>query len=298
MRFDSVSLRSLGAALLAAASLPLGAQQPLVPPGVPEPGLVIWGHLVNATSPGEPLLIESVNWSVSDGIRTALLTAHSRPAVRIRNLDGHSLYVLEVPFDTRSFGPIALAEPVPTSFELQPSAAPVLTLLATANGQPASIHAIDRNPASGSEVAIAGLASAERGRVVRVDLAIQPAMTSYAAWATAIWGSASLPQAAPLADPDGDGLNNGGEFEAGTDPTNPTSTLRLLTLSVDPATRDVSVQWLSVADRNYQLETATDVNGPWREVGAVVPGTGATTQARLPDQAAEPRAFYRLRLAP
>ena len=298
MKSDLRSLRSLGALFWAGIGLTLVAQEPTLPPGVPEPGLVVWGQVVRATDPARTVSIASVSWSVTDGTQVALLTTGSRPAVRIRTLAGQSYYVLEVPFATRTFGAIALAEPTPASFELKASAAPVLTLLATVNGQPASVHAIDRHPASGAEVVLGGLARAERGRVVRVDLAIQADTDPYESWAAAIWGNAALPEAAPDADPDGDGLNNRSEYEAGTAPTDPASALRLLTLAVDRATRDVTVQWLSANDRRYQLEAAAHVNGPWHEVGEAVPGAGDTTQARLPGQAAESHTFYRVRLAP
>lgn len=52
------------------------------------------------------------------------------------------------------------------------------------------------------------------------------------------FGCTNCPPALPSADPDGDGQNNLAEFAAGTDPTNSTSVIRIL--SVVPTTSSVS----------------------------------------------------------
>src|SRR5688572_12810501 len=82
-----------------------------IPPGVPEPGLVIWGNVVNASDATQQIAISSASWSVTDGTKTAVYTAASLPPVQIINLAGKSYYVVEVPFDTRTFGNITLGDP-------------------------------------------------------------------------------------------------------------------------------------------------------------------------------------------
>jgi len=128
--------------------------------------------------------------------------------------------------------------------------------------------------------------------VIRVDLAIIPVGIDYDAWAASYFGSAGHPDAARTADPDGDGLNNFGEFTAGTDPKNASSVLRILTIAMQPTGAVVS--WQSVSNRNYLIEHALSAEGPWSTASTVVPGTGSTTQKEV--AAGQAREFYRLRV--
>ena len=82
-----------------------------IPPGVPEPGLVLWGKVVNRTNTSQNLPIQSAEWAVTDGTKTAVFSDSTRPAVRIMELDGQSFYILEVPFDTRRMGTVTLSDP-------------------------------------------------------------------------------------------------------------------------------------------------------------------------------------------
>src|SRR5947207_3314737 len=61
-------------------------------------------------------------------------------------------------------------------------------------------------------------------------------------------------------DSDRDGLSNWHEWQAGTDPTNALSTLRLL-----PPLRvgeDVVIAWLSIQGRIYRVERAARLGSP------------------------------------
>jgi len=62
---------------------------------------------------------------------------------------------------------------------------------------------------------------------------------------------------ADTADPDHDGLNNWQEWVAGTDPTNASSALRIL--SAAGTFSGSTVTWSSVANHSYALERATDL---------------------------------------
>src|SRR5262245_10021723 len=144
------------ACMLAAASLWfsagtfLGLAAPAIPPGVPEPGLILWGSVVNATNPAQTLAISSVSWSVTDGAKTAVYSGQTRPATRIVTLAGKNYYVLEVPFDTRRFGSVTLADPATQgldSFELKTSSPPTYTLTPTINGVLATVQSVDGAPA-------------------------------------------------------------------------------------------------------------------------------------------------------
>ena len=290
-----------GVALFIPATTQRVAAQPApIPPGVPEPGLVIWGTVVNQTNSSQAITITSASWSVTDGTRTYVYTSGSRPATRIVNVNGQSYYILQVPFDTRQIGTVTLADPATAginSFELKSASPPTYTLAPTINGVFSTVRSIDGAPASGANVPVPGFTSATRGRIIRVDLGIIPPASDYETWAAAHFGSASLPQAARTADPDEDGLNNEGEYAAGTDPNSASSSLRILTLTVQSPTQ-AFLGWESTTNRSYILEFASGPEGPWGPLGPALPGAGGTTQTSINLLSGESKGFYRIRLAP
>jgi hypothetical protein len=272
-----------------------------VPPGVPEPGLVIWGSVVNQTNAAENIAIQSAHWSVSDGAKTAVYSGQTRPAVRIVSVAGQSYYILQVPFDTRQLGAIALSDPIGhgmDSFELKAASPPAYTLTPTINGVLASVRSVNGAPALGESVPITGFTSQARGRVVRVDLAILPTADSYELWAAAMFGDANLPQAARGADPDGDGMTNEQEWAAGTNPLSAESVLQVLTFSVDPNANEATLSWTSVAGRDYIIQGASVTEGPWVDLAVPVTGSGGATEISIDAGGGEPVRFYRIRLVP
>lgn len=277
------------------------AQPSPIPPGVPEPGLVLWGTVVNAANPAQAIQITSASWSVTDGSRTIVLSASSRPAVRIINQDGQSYYVAEVPFDTRTFGSLALADPAATgtpSFELKSATPPTYTFTPTINGALGTVRAIDGAPASGNAVPVPGFNSALRGKVVRVDLAITVITDPYEDWVRRHFGSPTDPRGARTADPDGDGLKNGDEFAAGTNPTDPESVLKLLTITPDSSGSKVTLGWRSAASIAYRIESAASVLGPWTQVGDPISGAEGVTQRDIPSTPGQAERFFRIRVSP
>jgi hypothetical protein len=183
------------------------------------------------------------------------------------------------------------------SFELNASAPPTYTLTPTINGVLATVQAVDGAPAAGNTVPVGGFTTAVRGRVIRVDLAIIPAEDGYEAWAKAMFGDAGLPEAERTADPDDDGMNNEGEFVAGTDPNDPASVLRILTLRVDAPQNRAILNWQSVSGKNYRIESASDVKGVWIDIGQGVAGDEEATQAEV-ELTSEPSRYYRVRVVP
>ena len=295
-RFFMIALS--GVALFIPATTQRVAAQPApIPPGVPEPGLVIWGTVVNQTNSSQAITITSASWSVTDGAKTAVYSGTSRPPTRIVNVNGQSYYILQVAFDTRQIGTVTLADPGTHSFELKSASPPTYTLAPTINGALATVRSIDGAPASGANVPVAGFTSATRGRIVRVDLGIIPLASDYEIWAAAHFGSASLPQAARTADPDGDGLNNEGEYAAGTDPNLESSSLRILALTVQSPTQ-AFLGWESTTARSYIIEFAAGPEGPWGPLGGAVPSAGGTTQTSISLLSGGAKGFYRIRLAP
>lgn len=97
-------------------------------------------------------------------------------------------------------------------------------------------------------------------------------------------------------DPDGDGLTNEQEFNAGTSPIDAGSALRVLEIATSGA--DVIVTFTSVATKSYRLERKTDLlDASWTPVTDVI-AAGATTQATDAGGASLPQRHYRVRLLP
>jgi hypothetical protein len=106
----------------------------------------------------------------------------------------------------------------------------------------------------------------------------------------------TAPEAAPNADPDGDGFNNQAEYISGTVPTNSLSLLQIegVTLSGGGST----LTWKSAPQKRYQVWSRRDVAGdPWRTNGLPVTATNNLTQ--FTDVAATNAfRFYRIQALP
>lgn len=290
-----------GAIWLGLFAAPGATRAQLIPPGVPEPGLVIWGSVVNQNNPVQPITISSAAWSVTDGVKTAVYSSASRPPTRIVSVNGQSFYVLQIPFDTRQIGTITLADPASVginSFALQSASPPTYTLTPTINGALATVRSIDGAPASGTNMPVAGFTSATRGRVIRVDLGIVPTVEDYTAWATRLFGNPNLPAAAPTADPDGDGMSNLDEYLAGNDPNDQKSALRILQLTIQGHPPQALLGWQSAPKHSYIIEAAAGPEGPWNELGAPITGVGAAAQANVDLADGDNQRFFRIRLVP
>jgi hypothetical protein len=84
-------------------------------------------------------------------------------------------------------------------------------------------------------------------------------------------------------DDDGDGLTNGKEDLAGTNPFDPRSNLAVTTLTIVDA-NNASLSWATVTGKDYQVQSAT-APGPgsgYSSVGPVVPGTGGIVSRSVP----------------
>jgi predicted Zn-dependent protease len=102
--------------------------------------------------------------------------------------------------------------------------------------------------------------------------------------------------AAPAADPDGDGMNNLAEYIAGTNPTNAASVFKLL--SPTNSSSGAAVRWLSVAGKHYQVFSRTNlVLGSWQSNGTAVTATSTNTQY-LDASGTNGVRFYRVQVLP
>lgn len=104
------------------------------------------------------------------------------------------------------------------------------------------------------------------------------------------------PEAAPEADPDGDGFVNRREKTMGSVPTDPKSVSYRLT-RIRMTTGGTAVTWESAPGRRYQLWSREELGGSWSPVGSAVAANGESTEATDPRPAA-PNRFYRVSDAP
>lgn len=102
--------------------------------------------------------------------------------------------------------------------------------------------------------------------------------------------------AAPGADPDGDGYNNHAESISGTNPTNAASYLKIQSVTRDAG--GATVVWQSGIGKKYQVSTRTNMTtAAWQNIGS--PVTANATTAQYLDAAATNSArFYRIQALP
>ena len=100
----------------------------------------------------------------------------------------------------------------------------------------------------------------------------------------------------PNADPDHDGMSNAQEYQAGTDPNNAGSVLRITSASFTSAGNNASLTWSSVPTRLYRIQKTVDLNPPaWSDsgLGLIAPAAGPLTTSDF-FQFSAPIRFYRV----
>jgi hypothetical protein len=111
----------------------------------------------------------------------------------------------------------------------------------------------------------------------------------------------------PNADPDGDGLSNLQEFEAGTDPTNAASTLAIT--SIASSGSDLVISWQAAHGKSYVVQTNAPLAGEYTNSFADlspvisipdtnIPGTMITNYLDGGGTTNVPARYYRVRLLP
>ncbi len=123
-----------------------------------------------------------------------------------------------------------------------------------------------------------------------------PARPTFTAWQVTNFGSAANPDAAPEADPDGDGASNRLEYLAGTPPQMPGGDPLVVSLGVSEG--DFVLEYLHPADRSAWIETSTDLEtwSRWLAPGnaPLWPASDTARQLRAPLDG--DRRFFRVRV--
>jgi len=116
-------------------------------------------------------------------------------------------------------------------------------------------------------------------------------------WRLRYFGSVYNVLSQAAADADGDGGNNWQEYQAGTDPMNAQSVLRVSNNQAAALQgQDCVIHWPSVVGKNYIIERATSLFGTtWSPVSTNA-GTGSDMEVH--DSSGGNARFYRVRLAP
>jgi hypothetical protein len=102
-------------------------------------------------------------------------------------------------------------------------------------------------------------------------------------------GTTSVKLLATGSDEDGDGMNNGAEDAAGTNPFDAKSIFKVMTIT-RPDSNNVSVTWNTVPGKTYRLQSAPTANSNYSTIGDFV-ATGSTLTEVV---TAPTPAFYRV----
>ena len=97
-------------------------------------------------------------------------------------------------------------------------------------------------------------------------------------------------------DLDADAATNWQEFQAGTDPMDPGSLLRIL--SIEVRAKDICLRFTSEPGRRYQLEHTEILGNDWDAVGSPIIGDRTVIETSVPNNRVHPVRFLRIRLLP
>ena len=99
--------------------------------------------------------------------------------------------------------------------------------------------------------------------------------------------------AGPNTDKDGDGASDADEFHAGTDPNNPKSVFKVVTVLAGDSGQ-LLLSWSSVVGKIYSIEKATDLGEGFYDLVTGIAGTPPVNTYTDVNSAAYGHVFYRI----
>ena len=250
--------------------------------GIPEPSLVMYGRVLNVTSNANLRLgygTLSCTFQPVGGGNT--ITA----STILTNINNQFSYILRIPCE----------RPV-TGFSASTNA---IQLTAAGISFNRSQITWNSNLLSFAQPSLTNTTffSNDRGRLERVDLTvstpilIDPLNSLPLDWELSYFGHTGVD---PLADPDGDGMDNFAEFRAGTDPNNALSTLKFT--EIRAVTNGVRLKWLSADDKLYALQRSSTLTSGFTDIATAIFGTAPTNTYVDAIPSGTGPFFYRLRI--
>ncbi|HEY6225644.1 MAG TPA: thrombospondin type 3 repeat-containing protein, partial [Verrucomicrobiae bacterium] len=96
-------------------------------------------------------------------------------------------------------------------------------------------------------------------------------------------------------DADNDGMSDAAEFQAQTDPNQASSTLRVISATVD-AGDNVTVRWTSTPGRAYRLQTRSrfEAGSEWQDISDAFVSAATESSITLPLTASSNQSYFRV----
>lgn len=243
--------------------------------GIPEPSLVLYGVVSDTSAGGNFVTNGTLSWTFQPVGGVPVVASGN-----LTNVNGQYSYVLLVPCETTlpgipvSSNTLELASP-PTLYNLSQ---------VTIDGVPASFVTPSLTNLT--------LTATSRGVIERVDLNVNLNNGLLpAAWQLQYFGHLGVD---PNADPDHDGMSNYQEYLAGTDPTNPNSLFKIVSVAANSS--GALIQWTSVPGKFYTLQRTADLLSGFTDLQLHIPATAPINVIQDPAPAGSGPYFYRIQV--
>ncbi len=241
--------------------------------GLPEPDLVLYG-IIRDVSGGLNVRLTAgrLNWTFQPAGGGKSITA----IATITNINNQFSYVARVPCEKQING-----------------FAPADGTLTLGSSYDRSRVLVDTHPATFVQSSQQNLALAlsDRGRIERVDLQVSIGGSGLLpdSWQTQYFGRTGID---PFADPDGDGLDNLGEFRAGTNPLDGDSVFEIGI--AENASGGPRLEWTSVAGVVYTLHRSKSLSTGFQDLAVNIPATPPVNTYQDTTTAGPGPYFYRV----
>jgi hypothetical protein len=242
--------------------------------GIPEPSLVLYGVVSDTSAGGNFVTNGPLSWTLQPVGGGVAVVANGG----LTNVNGQYSYVLLVPCETTlpgipvSSNTLELASP-PTLYNLSQ---------VTVDGVPAVFVTPNLTNLT--------LTSTSRGVIERIDLNVNLNVGLLPAWwQLQYFGHLGVD---PNDDPDHDGMSNMREYLDGTDPTDPNSAFKIVSVSANST--GVSIAWSSVLGKFYTVQRSSDLLSGFTDLQQHIVGTAPTNSFQDATSAGNGPFFYRI----